>query len=91
MRMDIDIRVEVPDYSKELQGELSMEFTEGVMEVFRRVFPEANPILRPGAPPPVTVTFHELEPYIPDPSARRIHIPRHEEILKRMEEDKKGE
>jgi hypothetical protein len=87
IRMDIDIRVQLPPYSEEMQQELSKEFTDAVMAIFRTVFPMAEPIVRPGAPSPVTVTFTELEEYVPDPSADQISLPTHEEILKRIEEE----
>jgi len=57
MRMDIDIRVKMPDYSDKVTGDLEKEFIEGVMAVFRATFPEAEPRYSPGEPPAVTVSF----------------------------------
>lgn len=82
IRMEIHIQVEVPAEDNDKR----LEFIEGVMAVFRATFPEVNPIIRPGAPPPVTVTFTEEEDHIPDPNAKKIHIPTHEEIIKGMED-----
>lgn len=87
MRIDIDIRVEIPEGSS---PEKRLEFIEGVMAVFRAAFPDVSPLLRPDAPSPVTVTIREieLEEYKPDPSAKRIRLPQHEDILKATEESK---
>jgi hypothetical protein len=56
MRIDINIVVSVPDITPEQHA----EFVEGVMETFRKVFPEAEPLPKMGmdTPAPVTVTFH---------------------------------
>jgi hypothetical protein len=53
MKMDIDIRVQVPD----LDTDKHVEFIENVMAVFRATFPDAEPRKGAGAPSPVTVTL----------------------------------
>ena len=47
----------MPDYSDGVSGELRVKFIEGVMDLFRELFPSAEPIYEPGAPSPVTVSF----------------------------------
>ena len=53
----IDIRVYVP----EITPEQRREFAEGVMAVFRAMFPDATPIYKEGYPPAVTVHWSEDE------------------------------
>lgn len=55
MKMNIDIRVSVP----EADAEKRLEFIEGVMELFRATFPNADPLphLDINTPPPVTLWF----------------------------------
>lgn len=84
VRLDIDIRVKIPEYTK---VEARMKFIQDTLALFRESFPSTEPIIQPGAPSPVTVTFHEeeLEEVKWEPSD--IHIPTHDEILKGLEED----
>lgn len=59
MRIDIAIVVNVP----QITGEQTDEFVEGVMRVFREVFPDAEPLPHKNidTPSPVTVTIHTEE------------------------------
>jgi hypothetical protein len=63
MRMDIDIRVKIPKNVEEAEEDLKLEFVEGVMELFRKLFPDAEPLPHKNidTPAPVTVTMHEDE------------------------------
>jgi hypothetical protein len=54
MRMDIDIRVKIPD---QFPAELRLKFIERTMDTFRELFPGAEPIYEPDGPSPVTVSF----------------------------------
>jgi hypothetical protein len=53
MRMDIRVVVNVPSMTPDQR----LGFIEKVMEAFRENFPEAERVLSPDAPQPVTVSF----------------------------------
>lgn len=56
MRVDIKIVISLP----KITADQHLSFVDGVMDTFRRVFPEAEPLPRTGidTEPPVTVTVH---------------------------------